>query len=152
MGFINPSKIIKAIQFFKRMNNPFFKDVVIDAEKFMKECKDSGQEAFKFQEENNSEPDQTKEIMEEDISFDEEHLGEENDQDNLEEKDFKENDVVRKFQFDYNASTCFEDNMPEISAEDNKKKEDTPLVIAPGEGKIPTDYPDYWEAKAFPSL
>ena len=43
----------------------------------------------------------------------------EKDEENDEEKEFVENDTMHKFQFNYNSSTCFGDNIPEISAESN---------------------------------
>ena len=46
----------------------------------------------------------------------------EKDEENDEEKEFIENDTIRKFQFNYNSSTCFGDNIPEISAESNIEK------------------------------
>ena len=48
-------------------------------------------------------------------------------------KNFKkilEKDAVTKFQFDYNRNTCFNNNMPEISVQDEV------MTVAPGEGKI----------------
>ena len=70
---------------------------------------------------------------------------------NKEENEFIKNDSIRKHQFDYNSSSCFGDNVPEISAKNNKVDDDKPLVLAPGEGKIPTDFPENWEALSFPT-
>ena len=50
------------------------------------------------------------------------------------EKDLEEylkNDPVAKFQFDYNMSTCFGNDIPEISA----VEENSPINVALGEGK-----------------
>ena len=46
----------------------------------------------------------------------------EKDEENDEKKEFVENDTMHKFQFNYNSSTCFGDNIPEVSAESNIEK------------------------------
>ena len=67
------------------------------------------------------------------------------------EKDLDEylkNDPVARFQFDYNHSTCFGNEVPEISAVNDA------IAVAPGEGKIPKSLlldPD-WDMKSHPSL
>ena len=60
-------------------------------------------------------------------------------------------DSTRKWQFQYNSSTCFSDNYPEINYKDDIV--DT-ISIAPGEGKIPTNILDEtdWDVKTFPGL
>ena len=58
---------------------------------------------------------------------------------------------MKKWQFEYNKSTCFSDNYPEINfKEDNLKN----LSIAPGEGKLPTNILEEndWDLKTFPGL
>ena len=47
--------------------------------------------------------------------------------------DYRQNDPVAKFQFDYNRVTCFGNDVPEISAVDVNEI----VSVAPGEGKIP---------------
>ena len=59
-------------------------------------------------------------------------------------------DPVAKFQFNYNQSTCFSNDVPEISALDHNRV----INIAPGEGKTPKSLlnnPD-WDMKSHPSL
>ena len=46
---------------------------------------------------------------------------------------FLQKDAVAKFQFDYNRNTCFNNDMPEISVQEET------LKIAPGECKILKD-------------
>ena len=68
-----------------------------------------------------------------------------------EEEDYKRNDPVKKWQFEYNRSTCFSDNYPEISyKEDNGER----ISIAPGEGKTPSNILQEkdWDLKSFPCL
>ena len=69
------------------------------------------------------------------------------------EKDYREileKDVISKFQFDYNRSTCLANDVPEIEGADINEI----ISIAPGEGKTPksilTD-PD-WDMKSHPNL
>ena len=68
-----------------------------------------------------------------------------------EEEEYERNDAVKKWQFNYNKSTCFSNNYPEIGY-----KEDTSnlLSIAPGEGKLPTNILEEqdWDIKSFPCL
>ena len=61
-------------------------------------------------------------------------------------------DSVARFQFDYHANTCFANDVPEISVNEN----DGPkaISIAPGEGKVPKDIlqDKDWDMRAFPAL
>ena len=63
----------------------------------------------------------------------------------------RNNDCIKRWQFDYNRSTCFSDNYPEI----NYKEINTDNIsIAPGEGKMPTNILEEtdWDIKSFPCL
>ena len=68
-----------------------------------------------------------------------------------EEEEYQQNDPIGRNQFNYNRSTCFGDNLPEITVEENTSE---PVQVAPGQGKIPrsilqeTDF----EVKSFPCL
>ena len=75
---------------------------------------------------------------------------EENGED-LEEQEYKTKDCVKKWQFDYNRSTCFSDNYPEIHYKEDTSEE---VSVAPGEGKIPSNILDEkdWDLKSFPCL
>ena len=58
---------------------------------------------------------------------------------------------MKKWQIEYNKSTCFSNNYPEINyKEDNSSN----ISIAPGEGKIPTNILEEtdWDIKSFPGL
>ena len=63
----------------------------------------------------------------------------------------RKNDCIKRWQFNYNKSTCFSDNYPEISFKEIKT--DT-FSVAPGEGKIPTNILEEidWDVKSFPCL
>ena len=70
---------------------------------------------------------------------------------NKEEKEYLTKDPVRKWQFNYNQSTYFSNNYPEISYKDDIN--DT-FDIAPGEGKTPTNVLQEidWDIQTFPTL
>merc|ERR1712212_1237516 len=143
--YIDSNKLIKTVKSLKGYGHPDYKDIAVD-DNFLNKCKGSDKETFKFSQENSSDsPQRDKDAKQEARTVEEEDdvpmqeavtNEEENEEENTEEKDFIENDVVRKFQFDHNSSTCFADNMPEIRGENSNVKEETPLIIAPGEGKI----------------
>ena len=64
-----------------------------------------------------------------------------------EEEEYIKNDVIRKFQYDYNTTTCMTNKFPETDAE-------SALSFAPGEGKIPTSIlrDENWDINSFPNL
>ena len=68
-----------------------------------------------------------------------------------EEEKYERLDSVKKWQFNYNRSTCFSDNYPEINYKEDKSNV---LSIAPGEGKLPTNILEEhdWDLKSFPCL
>ena len=81
---------------------------------------------------------------------------EEEDIDSFENADFEEqyyqqNDPVKKWQFQYNKSTYFSHNYPEI---DYKEVNIKRISVAPGEGKIPSNILQEkdWDLKSFPTL
>ena len=59
-----------------------------------------------------------------------------------------EEDPREKYQFDYNLHTCFQDDHPEIDAEERT------ISLSPGEGKRPTSIimDDEWDMKTHPFL
>ena len=69
-----------------------------------------------------------------------------------EENEYITNDPIAKSQFNYNSSTCFGDNHPEISVEENTVQD--PVQVAPGQGKIPKSILQEkdFDVKSFPCL
>ena len=67
-----------------------------------------------------------------------------------EEKEYLEKDPIARSQFNYNQSTCFGDNHPEIAIEENTMEETA--QVAPGQGKIPRSLlcEEDFEVKVFP--
>ena len=144
----------------KNLKNPFYKDTVTNLEEYLNRCKELD-DNFTFSSENQNLNDQESSVIEEendcisDDKLDSKNKGEkeniDEEQENIYENNFIENDAIRKHQFNYNVNTYFGHNFPEIRAGNNIVAEKEPLVIAPGEGKIPTDFPEHWEAKSFPT-
>ena len=62
------------------------------------------------------------------------------------------NDVVRKFQFDYDTSVCLVDKYPEATITEDISPDSNQLSIAPGEGKKPENIlmTKDWDRNAFP--
>ena len=58
---------------------------------------------------------------------------------------------MKKWQFDYNRSTCFSHNYPEINYKEDTSEE---VSVAPGEGKLPSNILEEkdWDLKSFPCL
>ena len=69
----------------------------------------------------------------------------------LDEKEYRKKDCVKKWQFEYNQSTCFSHNYPEINYKEDTSKE---ISVAPGEGKLPSNILEEkdWDLKSFPCL
>ena len=74
--------------------------------------------------------------------------------DNLEEDSdeevvYKKKDVIRKHQFDYDASVCLVDKYPEAAVTEDGCNQ---VSFAPGEGKVPENILNSknWDIQAFP--
>ena len=63
------------------------------------------------------------------------------------EEEYIKNDVIRKFQYDYDKSTCMTNKFPEADT-------DSALNFAPAEGKIPSSIlkDENWDINSFPNL
>ena len=65
----------------------------------------------------------------------------------MEEEEYVKKDPIRKFQYDYNKTTCMTNKFPEADY-------DSSLSFAPAEGKVPTNIlkDDDWDINSFPNL
>jgi hypothetical protein len=72
---------------------------------------------------------------------------EEEEKEKKEEEDYVKKDPIRKFQYDYNKTTCMTNKFPEADSE-------SALNFAPAEGKIPTSIlkDEDWDINSFPNL
>ena len=78
------------------------------------------------------------------------------------EHQYQQNDVVRKFQINYDQTLCMVERFPEAMQtegviqpiETNDEDPNQLHIVAPGEGKTPINiiYCKDWDAKAFPML
>jgi len=91
------------------------------------------------------------EIFYSDESDEEEHFEPKLDNSEVEEEQYEKKDAVKKWQFQYNRSTCFSNNYPEISY---KGESSNHVTVAPGENKTPTNILSEkdWDIKSFPCL
>ena len=83
-------------------------------------------------------------------SYPEDQIDDENDKLEKEDYEYRINDPVRKYQFDYDMRTCLFPKFPEAISETVEQK----TSFAPGEGKVPQNvlHDDDWDIKAFPHL
>ena len=144
--YVSVPKILNALKLLKSLGNRFYVELPI-TETFENDCRENDVEGFQFlfpdEDQNENEDDETEAPFIGPIT-----LGEFHQQQQME---YEKNDPARKFQFDFNSSTCYSDNYPEI----NFREEDPGrLTIAPGEGKIPSNILkcDDWDLKTFPAL
>ena len=62
---------------------------------------------------------------------------------------------AQKWQFQYNKSTCFSNDFPELDVNENDTEFDNEIhAVAPGEVKKPTNIlnEEDWDVKSFPGL
>ena len=71
----------------------------------------------------------------------------EDDKNEKEEEEYVRKDPIRKFQYDYNNTTCMTNKFPEVDS-------NSALDFAPAEGKIPTSIlkDEDWDINSFPNL
>ena len=145
--YISVPKITEALKTLKKMGNKYYQFVPL-ASNFEDDCRDKDLEGFNFifpeDEICKEDPKETKEDDQKEKESDENEIEKELEQ-------YEKYDSVKKWQFQYNKSTCFSNNYPEISY----KEDDTGrIAVAPGEGKCPSNILDEkdWDLKSFPCL
>ena len=157
-SFVSVPKIMQAVKDYKELGHSCYQDFLIDdIYEYEARCNvtdpDLRESLFPRFDDLSTNQDTERDILleplesiivEEDTDIDIE--------DELEKEwnDYRQNDPVAKFQFDYNRVTCFGNDVPEISAVDVNEI----VSVAPGEGKIPKSIlsdPE-WDKKSFPCL
>ena len=161
--FISVPKILKALQTLKTLGHPYYQFIKI-GDDFVDNLKDNDIEGFNFlypEDEIDNHSDRSKDslkgLKETDINGLEQckdkkdSLDDNLDDSDRDEHEYQKNDVVKKWQFNYNQSTCFSHNYPEI---DYREDNSTRISIAPGEGKYPSNILNEqdWDIKSFPTL
>ena len=162
--YVSVPKLVKALETLKALGNRYYQ-FVPDYAQFKEKCKETDIDGFNFlfpedcvvddpdvQVSTEQSLQDSEESLTSAYAVDNEATDEEvEDQDDIEEEEYVKKDSIKKWQFDYNKSTCFSDNYPEINyKEDNSDS----LSIAPGEGKRPTNILEEtdWDIKTFPGL
>ena len=158
--YVSVPKILKALETLQHLGNPYYQFMSIN-DNFKDELREIDLEGFQF-----IYPED--ELFSEDVvSFLKKTHDKNTDkhkqntkinamEDQMEDIDkeeayYQDTDPVKKWQFQYNRSTCFNHDYPEIDyKEDNLER----VTIAPGEGKYPTNIlkEKDWDLKAFPAL
>ena len=167
---VDPVKIFDALQFLKDCGNEHYSDTQSRIE-YMPRCKQDDPDGYGliFGDDQASVglrvhffPDGSAEPILELNKYQEQKTEEKS------ELDYIEKDTIRKFQIDYDASTCMVERFPEameieavtVSLEEdsiNEEGQDEPNqlhIVCPGEGKTPVNltFCKDWDAKAFPML
>ena len=143
-AYIDPDKIFKALEFLKNCGHPDY-EFYDDCSVYQRRCKQTEKVEITFVDddyvENILEKEKYIEIL--DNGANSEEYSEE------EEEVYRKKDVIRKHQFDYDASVCLVDKYPEaaITEEDCNQ-----ISFAPGEGKVPQNILNSknWDIQAFP--
>ena len=143
--YISTKNIFEALQTLKRLGNKYYQ-FVPDIDSYKKRCQETDPDGFNLLFETSQENKTSKvtEFQETDVLSDSDK----------EEEDCVLKDAARKWQFQYNSSTCFSNDFPELDVHDNTKDEKEVLSVAPGEGKKPTNIlnEEDWDVKSFPGL
>ena len=150
MQLIDKRKIYIYLNFLKHdaknMNYQFYDDLHV----FMARCEEEDPEGFRMVQA--PEEDEVFENLDscQDKHNPEDEINEQNNSDEEAEREdfeYRKKDVIRKYQFDYDLSTCMVPKFPEAIPEIPDKG----LSFAPGEGKIPTNIlkEDDWDVKIF---
>ena len=145
-AYIDTQRVYKALDFLKINGHPeyqFFDDYHV----YAKRCN-----RLELQ---NVNDDHVEPIIERD-EFIKKYEYERNKEANVEvsdeDEDFVKNDVIRKFQFDYDISVCLVEKFPEAAEPEQITNENKQVSFAPGEGKIPENIlsTKNWDRDAFP--
>ena len=162
---IDTTKIFKYLEYLKQMGHPsykFYDDFNVYKQRCFKEdptgCKlvfpEAEHEILDLQEYldertrnkvcQNSEGKDITSVLEDDSEKEEEEKEKE---EQKEEDEYIKLDPVRKFQYDYNKTTCMTNKFPETDSKST-------LSFAPAEGKIPTSIlkDENWDINSFPNL
>ena len=160
--YVSVPKILKALATLKRLGNKYYQ-FIPDFHTFKERCQETDTDGFEFlfQNESMDENADNSSLQIQDIqkekNTDEESQAEnyenteQSDGSEAEEEEYRTKDPVKKWQFEYNRSTCFSHNYPEINYKEDMSQE---FSVAPGEGKLPTSLMEEmdWDIKSFPCL
>ena len=149
--YVNKDKIFRALEFLQKNNHPgyeFYDSIDVYENRCQKEDPDGYNLAFVYD-------DGIPKIMEL-AEYQQQMCNTERAVKKPEKEDAQDNladieqDVTRKFQFDYDRSVCMVDNYPEAAL--SEVNEGDCISFAPGQGKIPENIltSENWDIDAFP--
>ena len=164
---INIQKVVQALRiFFISMGNPHYQNILED-EEFKQRCMQTDPVGYKILYPK-EETDITSQHMDTQNSSDDLKVSgmcidsqnnlEDQKKENVadlqevdEDEEYHTLDAIGRSQFNYNRSTCFGEDHPEIHIEENCT---SPIQVAPGQGKIPRSILQErdFEVKSFPCL
>ena len=99
--YIDPDKIIRALEYFKKCGNPYYK-IFDDFESYQNRCNEEDKQGHDF------------------LFGTDEHLtakdkeGLDSEEESGNEETYNTKDVIRKHQFDHNRNTCMTNDFPEM--------------------------------------
>lgn len=170
---INPEQLFQAIEFLRDCGNPhyqFYQDPLAYQKRCQKEDLTGSQllyqndnaiikETINIHSDNinntmtdlKSEEPNIDDINHTTEQYEEYELQDDELQDN-DEKDYQQNDPIRKFQIDYDQSVCTTPRFPEALYDEKKTRHSHVISFAPGEGRTPENilHSKDWDAMAFP--
>ena len=162
--YLSVPKILKSLETLKKLGNKYYQ-FIPNLETFKNRCRETDTEGFNFlfqdEDEDKEDADYCSKTVDEtaineseksfvlDDNGDDKRDDSENSE--AEEEEYRTKDSVKKWQFEYNRSTCFSNNYPEINYKEDTSNE---FSVAPGEGKLPTNLMQEmdWDIKSFPCL
>ncbi|XP_028408230.1 RNA-binding protein 25-like [Dendronephthya gigantea] len=147
--YVDVKKIFSAIKTMKSMGNRFYQFIPDDVE-FKTRCQETDPEGYCLLFGDGK--DQGDVVQSTTTECSEENKHTDDEEESNEEQEYIEKDPIRRNQFNYNRSTCFADNLPEIRVENNTRNVINTVEVAPGENKVPTNIfqEKHYEEKSFP--
>ena len=158
--YVSVKKVLKAVKTLKEKGHPDYQ--FVSERNFKEECEKNDVEGFNLLNFNEAQKSDDKNLEEDylddmELDTDKEeddksHMTDySDDESDREEEECRTKDPVQKWQFEYNKSTCYSNNYPEISYKDEINDAHN---VAPGEGKTPINVlkEKDWDIKAFPTL
>ena len=154
--YVSVPKVISALKTLKNLGNKYY-NFVPNLNEFRQKCKETDIDGFNLifsdEEETSDLMPSSDPLISQEITspLSEENHNSSQDEAEEEELEYQQKDPVKRWQFDYNRSTCFNDEYPEIGYKDDLAQS---ISVAPGEGKVPSNILQEtdWDIKSFPCL
>ena len=148
--YISTKKLFEALNTLNRLGNKYYQ-FVPEIESYKSKCQETDSDGFNllFGSSDEARVFDENEIEASEVLSDSEK----------EEEEYILKDAARKWQFNYNSSTCFSNDFPKLDVHEDTNSENAENItevhsVAPGEGKKPTNIlnEEDWDVKSFPGL